>query len=282
MPLRSAFALAALLAACGAERATPVASAAPERIVTLAPHLAELVYAAGAGERLAAVSAYSDYPAEVTSLPVVSDAFNVDQEQLALIRPDLLLAWQSGNAAHIVESLRQRGYRVEVIRTQSLADIAAALRRIGRLAGTAAAAEEAAAAFESELADLQTGAEGTVPLRAFYQVSARPLYTVNGDHYISELLGLCGAKNIFADLRELAPLVSEEAVLARDPQVMLAADVGDDPFAPWRRWPQLAANRTGSHYTVSADLIGRPTPRVIEAGRQLCARLALARARLSR
>ena len=83
------------------------------RVVTLAPNLAELVYAAQAGDKLVGISAYTDYPPAAAELPIISDAFLVDQEQLALVRPDLLLAWENGTPAHVIDQLRQAGFRVE-------------------------------------------------------------------------------------------------------------------------------------------------------------------------
>ncbi|MDZ7642790.1 MAG: helical backbone metal receptor [Woeseiaceae bacterium] len=243
-------AVAALLATA----ATVCAAAVPpaERVVTLAPHLAELAFAAGAGSSLVGVSAHTDYPEAARSLPVVGDAFMLDQERLALLRPDLLLAWQSGTPAHVVDALRGRGYRVVVIRTRGLPDVATALRRIGALTGQAAAAGRAAARYEQELLELRNQWRDAAPIRVFYQVSQRPLYTVNGEHYVSELIGLCGGRNVFADLGELAPLVAEEAVLGRDPEVLLAAAVpGSEPFTVWERWPALSANRYGNRFLVA-------------------------------
>lgn len=241
------------------------------RIVTLAPHLAELVFAAGAGEKLVGVSAYSDYPQAVRALPIVGDAFMVDQEQLALLRPDLLLAWQSGTPARVVDELRERGYRVEVLQSRGLDDVATALRQIGGLTGQAGSAERSAADFAAGLARLSETWRDAAPIRVFYQVSGRPLYTVNGDHYVSDLIELCGGSNVFAELGGLAPLVSEEAVLERNPEVLLAADTDEqDTFEHWKRWPSLAANRYGNHFLVPADQVARATPRLVEAGQAIC------------
>ena len=249
-------------------------SNAATRIVTLAPHLAELVHAAGAGSQLVGVSAYTNYPAAASALPVVGDAFRLDQEQLALLRPDLLLVWDSGTPAHIVDALRQRGYRIELIRTQSLADISGALVRIGALTGNEDTAGQAADLLESRLATLAKEWRGAEPIRVFYQISQRPLYTINGRHYISELVELCGGQNIFADLTELAPLISEEAVLERDPEILLAADTNDDTvFSHWSYWGEMAANRFANHFVVPADAVARPTERVYVAGEAICARL---------
>ncbi len=251
---------------------------AAQRIVTLAPNLAELVYAVGAGEQLVGVSAYSDYPAAVESLPVVGDALMVDLEQLALLRPDVLLAWESGTPSHVVDEFRVRGYRVATIRTRQLQDIASALRRIGELTGHADEAELVANRFQSDLQELADDYAGTTEIRVFYQVSSRPLYTVNGSHYVSELIELCGGRNVFEDLGELAPMIAEEAVLERDPEALLAADVdGSDAFAVWARWPLMSANRYDNHFLIAADEIGRPTTRLIAAGREICQSLQLGR-----
>lgn len=270
----------ALLTACGPQSGTNE-PAGHERIVTLAPHLTELVFAAGAGETLVGVSAYSDHPPEAQSLPVVSDAFTVDQEQLALLAPDVLLAWKSGTPAHVVSELRAAGHVVEIIETRGLEDVAAAIERIGEITRRTAAATDIAAQFRNAISDLRAANRDKSEVSVFYQVSARPLYTISGDHYIGEIIGLCGGRNVFADVGELAPAVSVEAVVERDPEVMLAADAGDgDPFADWLRWEHLAANRFGNRFRVSADEIARPTPRLAAAATEICAALDTARSNL--
>lgn len=249
-------------------------SAAELRLVTLSPHLAELVYAVGAGDSLVGVSAYTDFPAESARLPVVGDAFALDQELLAVLQPDVLLAWKSGTPAHIVEELGKRGYRIEVIETSNLDDIGLSLRNIGALTGHESMAESVASVFESEVHRLTEQYRDAAPVRVFYQVAKRPLYTVNGKHYISELIELCGGRNIFADLGDLAPLVGVEAVLARNPEVLLAAeDAGADAFSDWDRWPELAANQSMNRFLMPAAEIGRATPRLLVAAKAMCTAL---------
>ena len=250
------------------------------RVVTLAPHLAELVFSAGAGATLVGVSAYSDYPDEVAGLPVIGDAFVVDQELLVLIKPDLLLAWESGTPQHVVDELSKRGYRVEAIRTRSLEDVALALETIGHLTGFAPIAAQAAADFRQELAALADRHAAADPISVFYQIQKRPLYTISGDHYVSELIGLCGGQNIFSDLINLAPLVAVEAVIERNPEVLLvSSDSEESALDEWDRWPDLAANRFGNRYVMQADEIGRPTPRLLLAAEALCNALQQGRAK---
>jgi iron complex transport system substrate-binding protein len=248
------------------------------RLVTLAPNLTELVYAAGAGDSLVGVSAYSDYPPAATDLPIIGDAFMIDQEQLAVLQPDLLLVWESGTPAHVVDELRRVGYKVETVRTRGLEDVARALRRIGKLTGHVETAEQVADAYMQSLRSIQAQYAGMDTVRVFYQVSRRPLFTVNGEHYVSELIDLCGGTNIFADLNDLAPTIDVEAVVERDPELMLASsDAGDNAFEEWQRWPHIAANRNRNHFIMPADAIGRATPRLVVAAQAMCEAIQKAR-----
>lgn len=270
----------ACASACSpAEVATTVSETfTAKRIVTLAPNLTELVFAAGAADLLVGVSAYSDFPPAAKDLPVVSDAFTVDQEQLVLLKPDLLLAWKSGTPAHVVDELRAAGFNVETVITRGLDDVPAALLRIGELSGHDAHAVVAAEDFRQSIDEIRQQYLGVSEVSVFYQISTRPLYTINGEHFIGEILNLCGGRNIFADLSELAPSVSVEAVIDRNPEVLLAAsDSGELPFTDWQRWDGLAANRLGNHFVVSAAEIGRATPRLLVAARQVCEALQVAR-----
>lgn len=276
--------LCALMWACSKpepEATAGVESGPAVRVVAFAPHLSEMMFAVGAGEQLVGVSAWSDFPREVLELPQIGDAFSVDQEQLSLLQPDLLLVWESGMPAHTVDELRNRGYRVESIRTRNTADVATAMTRIGELTGKQDEARAAAQQFTGALEGLRAKYRDAEPINAFFQITARPLYTVNREHFISEIISLCGGRNIFDDLEDFAPSVAVEAVLDRDPEVMLAGtNSGDDAFAEWGRWPGLAANRYGNLFLLPDETIGRPTPRLAMAAHSVC--IALDRARENR
>ena len=273
--------LCTLLWACSKPVAESPGDAPAERVVTFAPHLSEMMFAIGAGEQLVGVSAWSNFPREVLDLPEVGDAFTVDQEQLALLDPDLLLVWESGMPAHVVDELQNRGYRVESIRTRSLADVATAMLRLGELTGQLEKAEVAAGQFTGALDELSEEYRDAEPITVFFQITARPLYTVNREHFISEIISLCGGRNVFDDLEDMAPSVAVEAVLDRDPEVMLAgANLGDNAFEEWARWPELAANRYGNQFLLPDEIIGRPVPRLAAAGRSVC--IALDQARKNR
>ncbi len=270
--------LCAALFACSKPAPETGDAGVAQRVVTFSPHLAEIVFAVGAGEQLVGVSAWSDYPRAVLELPEIGDAFTVDQEQLSLLQPDLLLVWESGMPAHTVDDLRQRGYRVEAIRSRNLDDVANAVLRIGELTGQQETAVTVAGQFTDELASLRTDYLNAEPIDVFFQVSARPLYTINREHFISEIISMCGGRNIFDDLEEFAPPVSVESVLDREPEAMLAAaNAGSDAFVEWERWPTLAAE-SYDNYFLLPETIGRGTPRLAMAARSACIALDQSRA----
>lgn len=287
--MRHLFALIALLAlappaAAGVvdDRGRPLDGLpASPRIAALAPHLAELVFAAGAGERLVATVEYSDFPAEAATVPRFGDAFRVDLERLVAAAPDLVLAWAGGTPPGLVGQLEQQGFRVAVLRSATLDDVSRQLRLIGALAGTDAAAAEAAAAYDARLQRLRERHEDLAAVVVFYQISARPLYTVGGGHIISDAIELCGGRNAFASLQTLAPTVGIEAVLAAEPEVMLAGahDGKPDPgeLSQWTRWRRIPAVRDGHLYQLDATLMGRPTPRMLDGIAAMCERIARAR-----
>jgi iron complex transport system substrate-binding protein len=267
-------AAAAALCACLAAQASP----SRPRIVSLAPHLTELVYAAGAGDLLVGVVEYSDYPEAARSLPRIGDAWRVDMERLLALRPDVVLTWPSGTPDHIIERLTALKLTHRAIATYRLADVPVALRTIGAIAGTAATADAAAANFDSEIAELRRAHAAARPISVFIQLDDQPVYTVNGRHIISEVVELCGGRNVFADLPQLAPPVSIEAVIEANPEVIVSTDdTIADPLAMWRRWTGLRAVRAGAVYSLPSDTMARATPRLVSGTRATCAALDQAR-----
>ncbi len=248
------------------------------RVVSLAPHLTELAFSAGAGDRLVGVVEYSDYPEAARRIARVGDAFNVDFERLSELAPDLILAWKSGTPAPVRERLLALGYKVVVLETLTLEDVPERLVELGQLIGDAKIARASADRYRQVLRSLrrqpQPGAEPGV----FYQISLDPLYTVGGKHYISEIIRLCGGRNIFDDLLSPAAAVSYEAVLARDPQIILT----DQRYlvetrAAWSRFMSLGATKNAGVRGIDADLVTRPTLRLADGARQVCAAIGQAR-----
>jgi iron complex transport system substrate-binding protein len=285
--LRCRLRLAALLALCAstvavhADRPHAVtddaghtldAALPARRIVALAPHLAELVHAAGAGAALVGAVRGSDYPEAVRVVPGVGDAAGIDIERVLGLRPDLVLAWATGNRATDVARLEALGLRVFRSEPRTLEEVASTLRRIGQLAGTAQAADQAARRYEQALARISAEPQPRPPA-VFIQIWDVPLMTVNGQHLASSLVARCGGRNVFAALPVLAGSVSLEAVLAADPQlIIVTAAPGREQvqLAAWQRWPKLSAVAAGQVHAIDPDLMTRATPRILEGLAQVC------------
>lgn len=255
------------------------ATAAPAtRVVALAPSLTELVHAAGAGEKLVAVSAYSDYPASARALPEVADAAGIAWERLIGLKPDLVLAWAGGTRPMDIARLRELGIPFLVVEVAKLDDVPRVLRDIGRRAGTDLVAEQAATAFERDLGRLRAASIGKRRVRAFFEISRRPMMTVNGRHVISEVLNACGGENVFADASALAAEPSREELLVRAPEVILYGRSRGDAARDDRvEYGVLPAWRDGKIYSITADYVFRPGPRLLRAAEEVCAALDRAR-----
>ncbi len=247
--------------------------APPQRIISLAPNLTELAYAAGLGSRLVAVSAYSDYPAQARQLPQVGDAFRLDWERLVVLKPDLVLAWGSALSAIDRAAFEKLKLNVLVLEPRRLDDVPKTIRLLGRIANTEAVAETAARAFERERKVLRNKYADRPSVRAYFQIAATPLLTVNGKHIINDVLRLCGAQNVFFDAPLLVPAISEEALVNAQPQVMLgiSATREDQEEATnlWRGLPLMAVGQ-GHIGFVQPDLISRSSPRILQGAREIC------------
>lgn len=266
----------------GADGVEVVLAKPAERVVSLAPDLAELLADVGAGATLKGTVEYSDYPADVKQVPRVGDAFHVDTERVVALKPDLVLAWEGGTPRALIDRLRELKLPVLAIGTHELLDIAANLETLGVATGHGDAGQLAAEDFRTRLGALRTRYASEPAIRVFYEISARPLFTVGGTQSISRLIQVCGGINIFADLSELAPSVSLETVLARDPEAIVSGDGEGDTaqrFKYWQRWPKLSAVRGDNFIAVNDDWISRSTPRLLDAGKQLCEALEKARER---
>ncbi len=246
-----------------------------ERLVTLSPHLAELVYAAGAGETLLASVEYSDYPPEAAALPRVGDAFRLDLETILALQPDLVIAWASGNPGEAIAQLRSLGLPVWSVEIREPSQISQITAAIGLATGNGHRAKQVATGLERRLEHLAKQYEAAPPVSYFYQVDPRPLFTINGQHLISRGLSLCGGRNIFADEPALAFQVAHESVIVADPDALIAPALpGDpDPLQRWTEWPGLQAVQNGALYTLNADKISRATPRWLDAIENACTQL---------
>ncbi len=259
---------------------TTVRLAVPaSRIVSLAPHATELLYAAGAGERVVGVLATSDWPPEAAGKPRVGDSRALDLERIVALGPDLVVTWPYAAPAQ-VGALVARGIPVFVANPATIDGIALDLERLGKLAGTSPTATPRAANLRARLARLQARYAGARTVRVFYEIWNAPLYTIGGAHLISQALRVCGGENVFAALTLPAPGVSVEAVIEAKPEAIIAgADGAVRPswLDDWKRWPALPAVARGNLYTVDANLLHRAGPRFVDGVEALCATLVQAR-----
>ena len=246
--------------------------ATAERIITLSPHLAELAWAAGAGEKLIATVAFSEYPRKVLELPRIGDAFRLDIERIVALDPDLVVAWDSGNPRSAIGQLKTLGIPVWSVEIRQPAAIADTLEALGRAAGTAGTARPAAKSLRRRLASLAASYGDAAPVSYFYQVDSRPLFTINGQHLISRGLALCGGHNIFADEPGLAFQASYESVIAANPDALFAPypDGDEDPLEFWRDWPAMQAVQRDALFLLPADSISRATPRFLDSLELAC------------
>jgi len=250
------------------------------RIVSLSPHLTEMLYAVGAGDQMVAVSDYSDFPPAARRLPRVGSALQVHLERLLVLKPDLVAAWGSGTPGSTIERLRSLGIAVFVSEPRRLEDVASNMQRLGRLTGHAPSAAQAAQHFMNGIAALRRRYGGLGTVSVFFEIEQRPLMTLGGAHIFNDLLHSCGGRNVFADAAALAPAVGMEAVIARDPEVVLVSGSlsnENDVLASWRARKALSAARTGQVYTVPADLVVRHGPRLLEGAQIVCRLLDKAR-----
>jgi iron complex transport system substrate-binding protein len=256
---------------------TTIRLAAPaRRIVSLAPHITELLFAAGAGDRVVGNVEFGEYPLAARTLPKVGGYSRLDLEAIVALKPDLVMGWESGNAPAAVSRLRSIGLVVHISQPNRIEDIAGELELVGKLAGVEASANKAAAAFRERYANLVARFSKRPPVDVFYQVWKQPLMTVNGNQIISDAIRLCGGRNVFAQLPVLAPTVTVEAVIAANPEAILASGMGDSRpewLDDWKRWKTLTAVARDNLYFVPPELIQRHTPRILEGTEILCTHL---------
>jgi len=253
-----------------------------QRIVSLAPHITELLFDTGAGKQVVGVSSFSDYPEAARNIMRISGGSGLDIEAIVSLKPDLVIAWQSGNPKGQVARLQALGLTVYNSEPRQLEDVSVTLRNFGHLTGHVAEANQQATEYERRLAWLRKRYSGQKMVGVFYQIWHQPIMTVNGKHLGNAVIELCGGRNIFSDLSMLAPQISVEAVLTANPEVIVGVSDGKsipDWLEQWRDWPTLAAVKNDHVYTLPRDQMARHTPRILDGAELLCQLLESARKR---
>lgn len=252
------------------------------RIVSLAPGATEMLFAAGAGPALLATVAYSDAPDTARRLPRIGDSSAIDMERLLVLKPDVVVFWPGGNNPAQIAQLRRLGFTLYAQQANRLAELGGSLRRLGRLTGTETKAQARAAQLEQRLDELGARYADAPRLTVLLQTWNQPLYTVGGRQLMSDVLSVCGATNVFGELPQLSPAVQVEAVIARDPQVIIAAappGAGAQWLKAWRRFPALRAVSRGNLLVFEDQALSRLGPSVIDAATSLCAMIDAVRGR---
>jgi iron complex transport system substrate-binding protein len=250
------------------------------RVIAMAPHATELVYAAGGAERIVAAVDYSDYPEAAKLLPRVGSNRQVDMERVAALKPDLIVVWMHGSSERQIEQIRALGIPMYHSEPKKLAEIAESVERLGKLMGTEKAADIAAADLRKQLATLSARYAKRAPVRVFYQVWDKPLYTLNGGHIVSDALRLCGGENIYASMKVTAPVISYESVLGEDPEAIISTgerSKEDGGVAVWKPYTSMTAVRRDNLFRIDGNLLNRAGPRMIAGAASLCEKLELAR-----
>lgn len=244
-----------------------------KRIVALAPHIVENLFAAGAGRSVVGAVNYSDYPAPAKDIPRVGQISSFSIEAIVAQKPDLVVVWMSSRGGDALKKIDALGIPTYASDPRALEDVAKSIRDYGVLAGTRDVAEKAAREYEIELQALINTYQKTEPVSVLYQVWFEPLQTLNGEHIISDVIRLCGGRNVFSDAKTLAPKISFESVLARDPDFIIASGMGEarpDWLDNWRKWPTLSAVKNDRLHFIPPDIIQRHTPRILLGAKAMC------------
>jgi len=250
------------------------------RIISLAPSVTELLFAAGGGSRVVGAVNYSDFPEAAKRIPRIGSNREIDMELLISLKPDLIVAWRHNSSDRQIEMVRQLGIPVFQSDAQTLDAIPDSVERLGQLMGTDAAAKTAAAALRTQLASLRKQYAGRAPVRVFYQVWDKPLYTLSGKHILTDAMHLCGGVNVFDKLAVTAPVVTLESVLQENPEVIIAtAEKNYGGVQLWKTYGTMTAVSRNNLFTLDGHLLNRAGPRMIQGTATMCEVLEQARQR---
>ncbi|PCH59157.1 MAG: cobalamin-binding protein [SAR86 cluster bacterium] len=252
---------------------------AAQRVIALAPHIVEVVYAVGKGDTLVGAVSYSDFPEAAKSIPRVGSYKDFSIESVLRLQPDIILAWDTGNGADKINQLVNLGLTVYWSEPRTLEDVSKSIADIGILLGSTSSAD-LAASFDATLTQLREQYSHKNRVSVFYQVWNSPLQTLNGEHLISDVMSLCGGHNIFYDTAALAPIVNIESLLMSDPQVIIASGMAQERpewLDEWLEWPQLKSVVHQQLYFIPPDIIQRHSPRILQGASMMCDQIDRAR-----
>jgi len=249
-----------------------------QRVIAMAPHVTELLFAAGAGDKIVGAVTYSDYPEAAKKIPRVGDNRLIDMERVAAMKPDLIVIWMHGGFERQIEGLRKLGIPLFHSESTKLEGIADNVVRLGQLMGTETVANAAAEDIRQQFAGLTRQYAKRPPVRLFYQVWDKPLYTLSNKSIVSDAIRLCGGVNIFGDLKVTAPVVSIEAVLQENPEAIFGTSEKDyGSVNLWKPYPNMLAVKNNNLFRLDGELLNRAGPRMVAGTKALCEKIEEAR-----
>ncbi len=260
---------------------TVTLKAPAKRILSLAPHVTEQLYAAGAGDAIVGTVEYSDFPEAAKKIPRIGSHNSLDLERIVALKPDLIVIWLHGNSQKQLDRLLELGIPAYYNEPTKLDHIPRSIETLGILTGNSTQARAAATAFRAKVEALRARYANRAPVSLFYQVWSKPLTTLNGQHLVADVIGLCGGKSLFADLKPKAPAVAMEAVIEADPEAIVSTSILKDGLELWSKWPRMRAVKNGHLYEMDGNLINRHGPRITDGAEKLCEILESVRQRRS-
>lgn len=252
---------------------------AARRIISLAPHTTELLFTAGAGSSVIAITMWSDFPPQVKTIPSIGSATDLDIERIVSLQPDLIVAWKNGNKPRQIAQLRRLGFQVYESEPRTFDEIAISIEKLAMLAGTEKYGTSQAHEFRKNMQALQRQHAHDAVVSVFYQIWQKPLMTLNGQHLISQALKICGGLNIFSHLSQLAPTVNIENVIQKNPEVIFLSSEEQDAILSWQRFPTISAVQQKNIFIINGSIMNRAGPRMLDATQELCDKLDTARQR---
>jgi len=253
----------------------------PQRVISLAPHITEMLFSAGAGDKVVGVVDYSDFPQAALEIESVGSYHAINIEKIVQLNPDLIIAWKTGNRIKDIDKIQQLGFKVSYSEPYKLSDIPKEIRKFGQRLQTQKVANQVANRLKTKLNSLQQTYYSKPKVTAFYQIWNAPMMTINGQQFISQAMNICGAKNIFSDLPILAAEVSIESVISKNPDIILLGgekSVQQAWLTDWQKWKNIKAIKNQHVYLLNADTFQRPTERLIEGIEGLCKKIDKVRA----
>jgi iron complex transport system substrate-binding protein len=247
-----------------------------KRIISLAPHITENIFSAGAGHLIVGAVDFSDYPEAAKIIPRVGNIQGFSAETIVALKPDLIIAWGTGHSANIIQKLIDLGLTVYIDEPKILEDVAKSIQDIATMTGQKQLATKNIETYLQKLDVLKRRYAESAKISVLYQIWDNPLRTINGDHIISDVIRLCGGQNSFADAAVIAPKISIESVLARNPSTIITSGVGSErPYwlDSWLKWSSLRAVNDKNLFFIPPDLLQRHTIRILQGAEILCDQL---------